>query len=328
MATTRATGCISDRPLETAAMKALEHHALPFEQVGGFSPLADRPSHPLLSYASPIGDQGPTSSCTGWAMAGALEAAARSHGLGDVSVSARFLYANARLKTAASEALLHSLGQIKPSRDLVDEGANLFWVAEMAMSTGIASEEEVPSREFSRINEVPDFDAYVAARSRRQQPSAIYRIRSEREERLAQIDRSLENLCPVVLRTPVSQAFMDCRPGDRVLFNAPAESEIKGLHAMSVFARKDHPLGGSIYLLRNSWSEAWGGNRPWDGAEPAPPGYAWVSDTWIMDERVGDLTVVAFTPVASEGEGLRQAALALSRAQALTATLALGSLGS
>ncbi len=246
----------------------------------------------LLDWAPPVFNQQQTQACTGFCWKAMVDTAAVSHGLENPDASARFLYANARLKLLADEALLAQLGQVKPAMTLLDQGANLFWMAQMAMATGLATEAECPSTP-DTVNVVPDMDAYVAARARRLRPAAVHRITEAGWSRLDALDRSLAARTPPGFGTPVSLDFMSLSPGDgRGPVSVPPENEVVGEHAMCVMGRRT--VGGQrYYLLRSSWGEAWGGNVLPDGFA-APPGHAWAEGTWMADDRATDFTVVAY----------------------------------
>jgi hypothetical protein len=302
---TRATGWIKDSPDDARSLLDAGSYALPMDRAR-FPEEARLPEElDLSALGSGIGDQGQTSSCTGWAMKGAMEIAARSAGLGGLDISARFLYANGRLKRDAGKRSLR--GEERPV--LEDGGATLFWVAEMVTSLGWATEADVPSSSAGLVNRIPSWDAYVAARARKQQPEAILRVRAEGAQRLRQVDRALANGCPVVFGTAVSQAFMDCAPSEEPsVFGVPMPDRVEGRHAMVVVGRRVDPVWGPIYLLRNSWGPTWGGNTPSPGTEPAPMGHAWVVASWLTAPETDDLTVVAFRPVTEAGPPVKLAA--------------------
>ncbi len=292
-ATIRGTGWLRDLSSEVSKMRSFRSTRLPLEPFR-----APSVSLSLLDAAPAVQDQGQTSSCTAFAWKGALDTAAVTHGHESPDVSVRFLYANARLKVSANEAFLTALGQVSPLLVLSDEGTSLYWMAEMASATGLLSEREMPF-DASVINDVPAFDDYVAARAKRLSPTGHFRIFDTGSARLDQIDRALAARTPVVFGTPVSSAFMQVSPGDGSFpLAAPKDEEVVGQHAMVIFGRR---LWGTerYYLLRNSWSEGWGGNMMPDGVR-APPGYAWVEGAWMADDRCSDFTVVAFDLAADQ----------------------------
>jgi hypothetical protein len=147
-----------------------------------------------------------------------------------------------------------------------DRGVYLRAVAHQLRAIGVVEERYMPYRDsLDAVLTAPSLDLYTMASNNR--IDSFYRITSEGNAKLDEIELALRANHPVISAAPVGQEFVDYRGGGHV-FGPPARSD--GMHAM-IFVGVRHVNDRRQFLRRNSWGKAWG-----------DAGHAWCDEDYVL----------------------------------------------
>ncbi|ACY16365.1 C1 family peptidase [Haliangium ochraceum] len=206
----------------------------------------------VLPMHTPVSDQGNLGTCAANAWMDALEILMGIENQRQVvQLSRLFVYWTARELTGLQ-------GE--------DSGVYLRAVAHQLRKIGVVEESFLPYRdEPTAVLSAPSVSLYTMASNHRL--SSFYRIVSDGQKKLDEIELALRANHPVVSATDVSSEFLDYRGGGHV-FGPPALSE--GLHAMILVGVR-HRGGRREFLRRNSWGVGWG-----DG------GLVWCDEDYVL----------------------------------------------
>jgi C1A family cysteine protease len=217
----------------------------------------------LTPQMPPVYDQGNLGSCTGNAIAAAIEYARRRQGLADFVPSRLFIYYNERVIEGTTDS---------------DAGAEIRDGIKSVVNLGACSETDWPY-DIAKFATKPTDQCYVDARK-------------DLVTRYARVDQTLDGLreCltagfPVVFGFTVYESFESelVAQSGVVPMPAPGESVLGGHAVLAVGYDDDHQM----FIVRNSWGPAWG-----RGGYFVMP-YAYVtdadlaSDFWQIDAASG-----------------------------------------
>ena len=214
-----------------------------------FAPLTWRPiwllpkKIDLRAQCSPVEDQGNLGSCTGNAIAGALELLELKKGMPVTDISRLFIYYNER-------EYENSIGE--------DSGAYIRDGIKSLRKIGAASEAIWPY-DINRFAERPPKAAYDDAASR--QFRNYYRIMT-----LSSMLNCLAAGYPFVFGFSVYSQFMSSNVARTGVVNMPEDWEtMEGGHAVLAVG---YDKASKRFIVRNSWGKDWGVNgyfsMPWD----------------------------------------------------------------
>lgn len=198
-------------------------------------PVAARlpPSVDLLPGCSPIEDQGPLGSCTGNAIAGAVEFLERKNGVRFVNVSRLFIYYNER-------AMEHTIRS--------DAGAMIRDGIKSVVKHGVCSERRWP---------------YVISKFAAKPPAACYQEASQHQvtsyQRILTVDEMRACLAqgfPFVFGFTVYESFQSPLVAETGVVSLPQPGErVAGGHAVLAVGYND---ADRRFSVRNSWGVGWG----------------------------------------------------------------------
>ncbi len=232
---------------------------------GDFDDLPSRVS--LLNYAPPVGDQGSSGSCVGWAS---------TYAVGSIAWGLAVEKSQGRLASAGPFSPAFVFNRIKVSSDC-EGGSNI----ERALND-LAHNGTLPLSQFAYYENACSRTPTSAEMDRAEQYmiEGYRRLSSDYSRRSLHLSvrRALAQQHPVVIGMLVGPSFMqyNTRNGalqisaeenglyDRVGFDGMYEVEGFGGHAMAVVGYDDNRAGGAFHIM-NSWDRGWG-----DG------GFAWV----------------------------------------------------
>lgn len=201
-------------------------------------------SEHIIPEYTPISDQGRAGSCVGNGWCDAMEMLiGLQHGEKNVvQLSRRFLYWIARHLHQATD---------------VDEGTFLRAAAHQLRKIGCVPEEDMPydDRPSAIIGKdaSPKLEHYTAASNNRLE--GFYRLASEGEQLMKEIELAIRSNHPVVFGVPVTPEFQRYRGGS--VFSRPLETEVIGNHCMIVVGVRFSGENRE-WVVRNSWSKYWG----------------------------------------------------------------------
>lgn len=207
----------------------------------------------LRSFCSAVEDQGNLGSCTGNAIAGALEAVENIKKATFVDISRLFIYYNERL-------IEHTTRQ--------DSGAYIRDGIKSVASTGAAAESIWPYN-IAKFKRKPIKAAYKDALTRK--ITEYQRVTS-----FADLKAALAEGFPVVFGFTVYDSFMSQKVADTGMVPMPAKNEqVAGGHAVLCVGYDD---ATQHVIVRNSWGPDWGDK----GYFYMP--YAYISDANLCDD--------------------------------------------
>lgn len=212
-----------------------------------------QPTHEhVLPEHTPISDQGARGTCAANAWMDALEILMGIEKPRNVvQLSRLFAYWTARVLTGMQAE---------------DSGVYLRAVAHQVRAIGVVEEKYLPYRDaLDAVLAPPALNLYTMASNNR--IGSFYRITSEGQTKLDEIELALRANHPVVSAAPVSKEFVAYRGGGHV-FGPPAQSE--GLHAMILVGVRRVGQRRQ-FLRRNSWGKAWGDQ-----------GHAWCDQDYVL----------------------------------------------
>ena len=236
--------------------------------------LASAPSasagHSLMEFEGEIYNQGPTSSCVGQTIAGAIhnvenQAAARGVDITPAKPAVLSIYYNSRVQ--------------HDGRDVSDTGTYLRTATSALFKLGCPNDSEWPfSTSRARVNKRPRMGATMRGMGRR--GGEYYRILDAGDGRITAIKAALHAGHPVCFGTRVTNSFLNSDGSD--IIDAPeAGVTFAGGHAMVIVAYKDTEPAGTLFKVRNSWGAGWR-----DG------GYAWLTEEYIRWFQSNDFQVI------------------------------------
>jgi C1A family cysteine protease len=225
-------------------------------------------SEHIIPEYTPISNQGKAGSCVANAWCDMLEILAGLDDPGKVKqLSRRFLYWCARYLTGDASK---------------DKGTYLRSAAHQLRKIGIVEEEyfEYSDRQ-GAILASPELDLYTMASNNKLE--GFYRITSEGEQRLKEIEIAIRSDHPVVFGTPVTRKFQQYRGGGNT-FNLESSDQV-GRHAMMWVGVAYNPDKSRKFLTRNSWSKNWGND-----------GHCWMSEQYVASSKTRDIWVGTYMP--------------------------------
>lgn len=166
-----------------------------------------------------------------------------------------------------------------------DDGTNVRVLFNQLAAIGVCLEStwpfnpheivQVKGAPVERIYASPSLAAFMEADSNK--IAGYYRIVTQGDERLDEVEKAVRADHPVVFGTGVTRQFEEYRGGD-VVFGEPDSSDILGLHAMIIVGvRNAGPR--RHFLWRNSWGN-WGNNQ-----------HVWVDESYVTSKVTQDLWV-------------------------------------
>jgi Papain family cysteine protease len=212
-----------------------------------------QPTHEhVLPEHTPVSDQGARGTCAANAWMDALEILVGiEKPRGVVQLSRLFAYWTARVYTGMQAE---------------DSGVYLRAVAHQLRAIGVVEEKYLPYRDaLDAVLTAPPLSLYTMASNNR--IGSFYRIQSEGQAKLDDIELALRANHPVVSAAPVGKEFVAYRGGGHV-FGPPVQSE--GLHAMILVGVRRVGQRRQ-FLRRNSWGQAWGDR-----------GHAWCDQDYVL----------------------------------------------
>ncbi len=145
-----------------------------------------------------------------------------------------------------------------------DEGSYIRANMHQLRKVGAVLEADFPYEHANLFPKRVEADLYTMASNNRIE--SFYRLMSAGKQRADEVELAVRTNHPVVFGTGVNQAFTKYRGGGQVW---PPPDSIEGYHAMLIVGVR-YQGGQRQFLLRNSWSKAWGDN-----------GHVWVSEEYI-----------------------------------------------
>lgn len=213
---------------------------------GGFSDAA-MPEELMQSDRDDIRDQGPTQSCTGFALTDAARTSCILRGSDPGPLSALTSYAAARIKGKDAKYLVEGEGY----KLWTDEGAYTTPLMLGAESYGFAPETAWPF-DAAKVNDVPDFHALVKAHDQRLSLNAWERVVTAQD-----IRRAMHAKCTIIIALNVTDSFLGSDDGliDRMTGN------ILGGHMLALRGYGHETINGAKvrgFDGVNSWGDGWG----------------------------------------------------------------------
>ncbi len=209
-------------------------------------------------------DQYQLSSCCGNATCEGLEILENIRdGIGSATILSRlFTYAMARTEEGTLS---------------VDNGTHVRACFDTLTRFGVCTEQIWPY-DMSKVNISPSILSQQQAVGHK--VKGAYRITTDGDQRLTDIQTALYNKHPVVFGTDVGTEFEAAGPTTGPL-GPPAFGTIKGGHALVVVGY----IGGN-YLIKNSWGTGWGNN-----------GFCYFTPDYLTWIDTNDLWVPTLAPV-------------------------------
>lgn len=220
----------------------------------------------LEGYIDRIRDQGPTSSCVGFAFARAVHIRCAKLGVPIAWPSPTAIYSVAR-----------ALARQDASEPLMDEGSMPRLAVQGMDQWGIPADEQWPVGGFDpdKINAEPDLQQLEEASTFLLQ--GYYRIDSWGATRVEEIKQAISEGFPVVGGFTVDKAFMEY--GGQGLVTEPDPDELQGGHMLCMVGYND-----GVYRGCNSWGNGWGDLGMFNADE-----------RFLTNPYVGDLYVITVT---------------------------------
>jgi len=196
-------------------------------------PAALPPAADLRAHCSPVEDQGPIGSCTGNALAGALEFLEKKDGRPFVNLSRLFIYYNERVIEHTTRS---------------DSGAMIRDGIKTLVHQGVCAERTWPYRP-ARVTTRPAATCYKEALTH--QVTSYQRITS-----LTEMRACLASGFPFVFGFTVYESFESEEVARSGVVNLPARGERAiGGHAVLAVGYED---SARRFIVRNSWGSRWG----------------------------------------------------------------------
>jgi len=197
-------------------------------------------------------DQGQTSSCTGNAIAAAIQYGLKCQGKDPFIPSRLFIYYNERL--------------IEGTVNDPDAGAMIRDGIKSVANQGVPPETYWPF-DINRVIEKPDLKAYNQAQR------SIIKQYSRVPVKLSNIQNVLVHNIPIVFGMTLYNSFMEDRVASTGVVPMPTSTDtVVGGHAMLIVGFDD-----KNFIVRNSWGEGWGEN-----------GYCYIPQEYITNENLAD----------------------------------------
>ncbi len=232
---------------------------------------ATPPMYSLEAFVDKIHDQLRTSSCVGFAIAGAIMMRLAVMGIYISWPSPVAFYTFAR-----------AIDRMSPNLPLEDFGCMPFQAIRGANEWGVPSNDAWPFSE-STINDEPTLDRLQSAATFTL--TGYYRIDTYGKSRVEDICTAISEGYPVMLGVQVDQAFEDCN--DDTPLVAPLDS--LGGHMLCIVGYKPNPHkpGEKLFRIRNQWGTSWGDR-----------GYAWAEEFFVTNVDADDFYVVTAAAAA------------------------------
>lgn len=160
----------------------------------------------------------------------------------------------------------------------VDAGSHVRTCFETLSLYGVCAEAIWPY-DLTQVNVSPSILAQEQAVGHK--IDSYYRITSEGDQRLTDIQTALYNKLPVVIGTDISNAFESLASGSNGPLGPPGIGQDAGGHALVVVG-----YIGSNYLIKNSWGTGWGVN-----------GFCLFTPDYMTASMTNDLWVPTLAPV-------------------------------
>lgn len=206
--------------------------------------LRDATSHSLEGFITELWDQGPSSSCVGFAFARGIQLRCAKLGTPIVRPSATAIYTSA----LAIERKLYG----KPSDHLQDRGSQPYLAVQGMVEWGIPADSQWPVGGFDpdKVTDEPTLDMLQNASLFELQQ--YYRIDTEGSTRLDDIRRAISEGYPVVIGAQVDKAFEQYN--GRGVLTAANPNELVGGHMTCLVGWTEDGL----FRWINSWGNGWG----------------------------------------------------------------------
>lgn len=227
------------------------------------------PSIDLIAGTPTPFDQGPTGSCVGQSVGGAVATRRKLMGMHNPNIKAE---AWSRLPAVR---WLYYLGRSTHGDEKVDSGTYIREVCRVTSFLGIAPDDVMPW-DPNRIHEPPPWSAYRAAYDQRW-VKGYYRIFSAGEDRIKDMKRALTAGFPIVFGMDVDKQWSGYTGG--TLYPSDM-TQILGGHATFLYGYRDN-----LFLGQNSWGTDWG-----DGGR-----YKILPEA-LCDLHVDDITIIEVPP--------------------------------
>ncbi len=235
----------------------------------------------LESFVDKIHDQGQTSSCVGFAFAGAVMLRCTIMGTPIPWPSPTAIY------TVARAIDRKDAGQ-STSTKLKDEGSMPNLAVRGMNEWGIPADSQWPVGGFdpAAINAEPDLEELESAACFKL--SGYYRIDTYGASRVADVCHAISENYPVSIGVMVDQAFEDYEGNPDVPLTSPEPDSFLGGHMLCIVGYKNDPkhAGKKLFRIRNQWNTSWGDN-----------GFAWADESFITNSNAGDLYVITVNAV-------------------------------
>jgi len=200
----------------------------------------------------PVYDQGQTSSCTGNAIAAAIEYGVRCQGKHVYTPSRLFIYFNERV--------------MENTVDQPDAGAEIRDGIKSVAHRGVVSEDLWPF-DINKVTVQPSPELYDQALKN------VIKQYSRVPVKLANVQNVLTHGIPVVFGVTLYESFMsDSVAQNGMVPNPTLHEKAIGGHAMLIVGTTD-----THFIVRNSWGEGWG-----DG------GYCYISHEYLTNQNLAD----------------------------------------
>jgi len=216
----------------------------------------------ILNESTPISNQYQIGSCVCNATSDALEILLGLEGRPVVQLSRMFLYWNSRMYNKQTDQ---------------DNGTYIHNAFDSLKRLGICPEDAWPYDPM-KVFVQPSLSAYKTANDNTIED--FYRIDSNGNDRLNDIETALSAQHPVVFATGVGKSFQNAFPNQ--VFSRPDHYD--GLHAMIITGYR-HTNGTRQYWIRNSWGSTWANN-----------GHVWVDSSYIDWDTTHDIWVPTRVP--------------------------------
>jgi hypothetical protein len=234
-----------------------------FEKLGLASPTFEQTRKSLRDCSGPMLDQGPTSSCVGNAIAGAIVTREILRTDSGKLPSRLFIYFNSRRYHGST---------------LIDAGTFIRTAVGGLRWFGAPDETVFPfSTSVLRVNKAPPWRAYNLGYGRRE--GSYYRIFETGENRVSAVKAAILEGLPVIFGTSVNRDFL-LNNGSHIV-EPPSPSDPRaGGHCMLITGFY-YSSDGLLFEIKNSWGSDWR-----DG------GFCYFTEDYIRLPQVRDLTVI------------------------------------
>ena len=238
----------------------------------------------LESYVQQIWDQGPTSSCVGWAFAQAIRLRCAVAGTPIPMPSSVAVYTGGRAEE-------RKLAGLTPEQSPLQDNGTQPSLAVAGMGfIGVPSMTAWPF-DPATINDEPNFQELEVASAFKL--TGIARVQSTGSQRIADIQQAISSGYPVAIGTQVDQAF-EAYNGQGII-QPPNPNALLGGHMMHLVGyRADGSFRGV-----NQWGTAWGDS-----------GLYWASSEWVASNYLTDAYILTCNATGHIGSILRKGAIA------------------